>query len=284
MEDRFLLSSRLMMTDGLGASLSTADGQAKLSAICDDLVAERADLSAVIQTAGGSVWEVQTPALGWSVLDQLVHLAWFDEATTTALRDPSAFRAHRSEVLADVDGFVARVTRDHRGRSPDEITSWLNQTGEELVGVARRADPLRRVPWYGPDMTPTSMITARIMETWAHGQDVVDALHVIRPATERLRHVAFIGWRALANSFRAHGRPVPDAPVRVELGAWSFGPADAANVVRGSAVDFCLLVTQRRHRDDTDLVAEGPVASEWMTIAQAFAGPPGTGRKPGQFG
>jgi uncharacterized protein (TIGR03084 family) len=137
-------------------------------------------------------------------------------------------------------------------------------------------------------MSAASSITARIMETWAHGQDVADALGVKRVPTDRLRHVAFIGARALPNSYQARGLPVPATPVRVELRApggdvWTFGPDDAADIVRGPALDFCLAVTQRRHLDDLDLERTGDVANEWLSIAQAFAGPPGPGRQPGQF-
>jgi uncharacterized protein (TIGR03084 family) len=132
-------------------------------------------------------------------------------------------------------------------------------------------------------MSLSSMVTSRIMETWAHGQDVRDALGAPTPSTPRLRHVAFLGWRAFGNSFMARGLPVPDVEVRVELDQCTFGPEDAANVVRGPALDFCLVVTQRRHVDDTSLVAEGDVAKQWLSIAQAYAGPPGQGREPGQF-
>ncbi|SIL68645.1 TIGR03084 family protein [Mycobacteroides abscessus subsp. abscessus] len=127
------------------------------------------------------------------------------------------------------------------------------------------------------------------METWAHGQDVVDALGATREATARLRHVAHIGVGARAFSYLANGLDLPADPVRVELTApdgsvWTWGPADAANRVSGPALDFCLLVTQRRHRDDTALVADGPLADhQWLAIAQAFAGPPGGGRVAGQF-
>jgi uncharacterized protein (TIGR03084 family) len=81
---------------------------------------------------------------------------------------------------------------------------------------------------------------------------------------------------------------VPTEPLRVEVTSpsgelWTWGPDDAVNVVRGDALDLALVVIQRRHRDDTSLVAEGPVADEWLSIAQAFAGPPGPGRKAGQF-
>jgi uncharacterized protein (TIGR03084 family) len=126
------------------------------------------------------------------------------------------------------------------------------------------------------------------METWAHGQDVADALGVVRTPTDRLRHVAHIGVRALPFSFALRGRPTPEVSVRVEVSGpsgagWTWGPADAANRVSGPALDFCLLVTQRRHRDDLALRVEGPVAEEWVEIAQAFAGAPGAGRRAGQF-
>jgi uncharacterized protein (TIGR03084 family) len=157
-----------------------------------------------------------------------------------------------------------------------------------MIGVLAGLDPRARVPWYGPDMGVVSFTTARLMETWAHGQDVADGLGIAREPSDRLRHVAQIGVRALPWSFAVRGRPVPAAPVRVELTLpgghrWTAGPAAAADAVRGPAVDFCLVVTQRRHPADVHLEVSGPVAGEWMEIAQAFAGPPGTGRRPGQF-
>jgi uncharacterized protein (TIGR03084 family) len=117
------------------------------------------------------------------------------------------------------------------------------------------------------------------METWAHGQDVVDALGLTRRPTPRLRHVAHLGVRTLGWSFRVNGRPEPDVAVRVQLtapegGTWTWGPEEAADRISGPAEDFCLLVTQRRHRDRTALRARGPVADAWLDLAQAFAGPP----------
>ncbi len=146
-------------------------------------------------------------------------------------------------------------------------------------------DPSTRVPWYGPDMSIASSLTARIMETWAHGQDVADALGATRATTPALRHVAHIGVRTLANSFVTRGFEVPDAPVYVALTSpdgecWTWGDAGAADRVEGDAVEFCLVVTQRRHVADTNLAVHGPVATQWMQIAQAFAGPPGAGRPP----
>ena len=256
-----------------------------LGDLCDDLLAERADLVAVLDPLDDDAWHTPTPAPGWTVLDQVTHLAFSDDRTLQAIVDPAAFEAGRAHALADVDGFTEEVAAAHRHLTGEEELAWLARAGLELTDTARPLDGSLRVPWYGPTMSLTSHLTARIMETWAHGQDVVDALGAERPPTDRLRHIAFLGARAVPNSYLARGRPVPEVPIRVELTApsgdtWAFGPDDADDVVRGPALDFCLVVTQRRHRADTALTSEGAVAAEWLSIAQAFAGPPGPGRAP----
>jgi uncharacterized protein (TIGR03084 family) len=255
--------------------------------LCDDLIAETADLEALVAPLDAGGWATPTPAEGWDVKDQVAHLAYFDDRARDAITDPAKFVADRDTALTD-PAFVDRISEDNRRHDGDETLAWFRRARAAVVAAARPADPSTRVPWYGPDMSVASSITARIMETWAHGQDVADALTVVRPPSDRLRHVAFIGARTLPNSYQARGLPVPEVPVRVELRApsgesWVFGPEGAADVVRGAALDFCLAVTQRRHLDDLDLELEGPVAVEWLSIAQAFAGPPGSGRKPGQF-
>jgi uncharacterized protein (TIGR03084 family) len=156
-----------------------------------------------------------------------------------------------------------------------------------MLAAFSTLEPKQRVPWFGPAMSAASFVTARLMETWAHGQDVVDALAVERRPTERLRHVAHIAVRARRNSYAARGLEEPPEQVRVELTSpsgerWTWNEG-ARERVAGPALDFCLVVTQRRHVADTDLLLDGPRAEEWMSIAQAFAGPPGAGRKPGQF-
>jgi uncharacterized protein (TIGR03084 family) len=126
------------------------------------------------------------------------------------------------------------------------------------------------------------------METWAHGQDIVEALGIQLDPTGRLRHIADLGLRAIPYSYAVNGLPRPTATMAVELTApdgarWTWGSADAANRVSGDALDFCRVVTQRRHPDDTGLVVTGPVAEQWISIAQAFAGPPGPGRMPSRM-
>jgi uncharacterized protein (TIGR03084 family) len=257
---------------------------ADLDTLCDDLLAEGAELVTLVEPLDAETWLTPTPAAGWSIRDQITHLARFDDLARLAVTDPDRFRAELPD-LAEAEGMVDKaVEADRTVAGPDALV-WLWRSRRALTDAARASDPRLRVPWYGPDMTVVSSITARLMETWAHGQDVADALGVDRVATDRLRHVAFICARTVPNSYVARGLPVPEEPVRLELvgpngDAWEFGPEGAANVVRGPALDFCLVATQRRHRDDTALVAIGPVADEWLSIAQAFAGPPGPGRAP----
>ena len=165
------------------------------------------------------------------------------------------------------------------------MLAWFDGARGELLETFTKLDPRQRLPWFGPPMSAASSLTARLMETWAHTQDIADALGVTREPTGRLRHVAHIGIGARAYSYAVRGQPVPDTPVRVELTApdgtvWTWGPDDATDRITGTALDFCLLVTQRRHRDDVALVVAGPAAAQWVAIAQAFAGPPGPGRPP----
>lgn len=256
--------------------------------LLDDLQAEHDDLVAAMAGISEADWDAPTPAPGWSTRDQISHLAFFDGVTVTALTDPDAFAAMREEIMKDLSGYVESVGANNRDRSADEMLAWFAQERAALVKALRDLDPSAKVPWFGPSMSAASKATARIMETWAHGQDVVDGLGLDRPVTDRIEHVCHIGVRAFPNSYRARGRDVPEAAVRVELAGpsgqqWEWGEPGASDVVRGPAVDFALVVTQRRHLSDTALEVTGPIATEWMSIAQAFAGPPGVGREAGQF-
>ena len=252
--------------------------------ICRDLAAEHADLDGVVANLEAADWDRPTPADGWSVRDQISHLGYFDRTAVLAARDPAAFARSVERLVA---GGVDASVEPGRAMTPPELLSWWRDGRVELVSVLETVDPSIRVPWYGPPMGARSFATARLMETWAHGQDVVDALGLERAPTERLRHIAHIGVRARPFSYAVRGLDVPSRPVAVVL----TGPAgdrwvwaeEADESISGPALDFCLVVTQRRHPADTDLQAHGELAVEWLSLAQAFAGPPGPGRKAGQF-
>ncbi|ASW58057.1 TIGR03084 family protein [Plantactinospora sp. KBS50] len=257
-----------------------------LEPLLADLAAESAELDALVAALPADRWSLPTPAPGWSIAHQIAHLTWTDHVARLAATDPDAFFASISRAATDPDGFVDRGAEEFLAPPAELLERW-RATRSALAAALTAVPAGERMPWYGTRMSAASMATARIMETWAHGQDVADTLGVTRAPTDRLRHVAYLGTRTLGHSFAAHGRPLPDVPVRVELTgpdpaapAWAWGPADAADRVTGPALDFCLLVTRRRHRADLALAATGPVADAWLDIAQAFAGPPGAGREP----
>jgi uncharacterized protein (TIGR03084 family) len=258
---------------------------ADLSALTADLVAETAWLDEVLSALSPAQWRLRTPAPGWTVADQVSHLAYFDEATLLSIRDPDLFRLDAEALAGRGSDFPDQIAAEYRHLGGAELLRWFRAARLALLDGYASADPDARLPWYGLDMGLASSVTARLMETWAHGQDIADTLGIERPATGRLRHVAHLGVRSLPYSYLVNGLPQPDAPIRVELaapdgGQWTWGPGDAADRVTGTALDFCLVVTQRRHRTDTGLVISGQTAGQWIAIAQAFAGPAGRGRPP----
>jgi len=253
--------------------------------ICNDLHDEHLALDAIVAELSEDGWSTPTPAAGWSVRDQISHLWFFDQRAAMALRDPEAFAADMQQLLAS--GGTQASVEPGRAMSGAALLAAWRADREDLITLARTVDPSSRVPWYGPAMAARSFITARLMETWAHGQDVVDALGASRPASARLKHVAHIGVRARPFSYLINALELPPEPVYVALTApdgstWEWGEP-AENRVTGTALDFCLVVTQRRHPEDTALSVEGPAALQWIGIAQAFAGDPGSGRVAGQF-
>jgi uncharacterized protein (TIGR03084 family) len=111
---------------------------------------------------------------------------------------------------------------------------------------------------------------------------------VRRRYTDRLGHLVAFAVRTWDFGYQARGLATPEVELRFEMTApsgtvWQFGPADAPQRITGPAADFCLLVTRRRHRDDLALRASGADADAWLDIAQAYRGPAGAGRAPGQF-
>jgi uncharacterized protein (TIGR03084 family) len=255
-----------------------------LSVLLDDLAAESHALFEVLQGLDDASWALVTPSAPWTIADQVSHLAWNDDSTVRALVDPVGFLRNKPSTTEALQAMVDKVVVDHHDRTPTDLLLWFRSARASLLDSFRGRDARARMPWYGPDMSLTSKLTARFMETWAHGLDIRDTIGADRDHTDRVRHVVFLGLQAIPNSFIAHGRAIPTEAVRLVVKApsgevWEMGAADAHNVVTGSASDLALVVTQRVNVADTNLVADGDAAREWLQIAQAFAGPPGSGRR-----
>lgn len=258
-----------------------------LETLLTDLQAESASLRSMVGTAGPDALPRATPAAGWTIAHQLAHLTWTDEMACSAIASvvptvaaPRDWERALAEAAASPDTFVDDGAAELARAEPTALlTRWDN--GRALLLAALRATPPDvRIPWYGPPMKATSMVTARIMETWAHGLDVAGALGVEPERTDRVRHVCHIGVATRAFVYAARGLPTPEQPVRVTLTApsgdtWTWGDPNAIHEISGDAWEFAQVAVRRLHPDDTSLVATPGVAREWLSIVQAFAGPPG---------
>jgi uncharacterized protein (TIGR03084 family) len=274
----------------------TAPTPPTAASIRDDLIAEQDALDAVVGDLDGELWALDTPSPRWTIADQIGHLTYFDWTATLAITDPDRFTSElMGAMTGGTDDAIDLATlADYRAMTPPDLCdAWRTNRGVLSEASAPLADD-DRVIWYGPSMGAKSFLTARLMETWAHGQDIIDTLdkagidHAERPATDRLRHIAQLGFITHKWSYINRQMDAPTAAVRVELAApsgesWVFGPDDVAHSITGPAVDFCLVTTQRRHVDDTDLTVHGEVAIDWMNIAQAFAGGATSGPTAGTF-
>jgi uncharacterized protein (TIGR03084 family) len=246
-------------------------------ALVADLGDEEDALDRIVGGLDPSGWATPTAAAGWDVRATIEHLAGSEALAAVALTEPEAFDARMDARGVPARGGQARG--DVRAASAEVLARWRRERARVLdaLGVVSARD---RFPWVAGDMSAAAFATARLMETWAHGVDVAAALGLRYPATHRLRHVAELGVRTRPFALAAHRVTAPDDDVRVEVvgpdgAAWTWGASDT-QVVRGPALDFCLVVTQRRHIDDTRLAVQGGIARQWMAVAQAFAGAPTT--------
>lgn len=256
-----------------------------LDDVLDDFAAECERIEEWVKPLTEEQWRTATPAAGWDIATTIGHLTWTDEVVAIAATDKTAWDQLVLSAIDDPEGFVdASAIEVAKAPGAEILDRW--RAGRAQLALTLRGYPEgERVPWFGPPMAPTSMATARFMETWAHGLDVAEALGVDPTPTDRIRHVAHLGVRTRNYSFNNRGLEPPVEEFHISLVSpsgetWDWGPADAAQSVKGSAYDFALLVTRRRHRDDLGLVAVGPDADQWLDIAQAFAGPPGDPRGP----
>lgn len=256
-----------------------------LDDVLTDLAAEGDQLEAHLAPLADEQWRTPTPADGWDIATTIAHLAWTDEVSVYAATDKEKWDAEVMGAIMNPTGYVDEKALEGGAVPAAELLARWRASRPALEQTLREFPEGEKIMWFGPPMSPTSMASARFMETWAHALDVYDALGVTYTPTDRIKHVAHIGVRTRGYAFKNNGLEAPAEEIRVELTApsgevWTWGPEDAPQRVTGPAYDFCRLVTQRVHRDDTALVAEGADAEQWLRVAQAFAGPPGGGRAP----
>jgi len=257
-------------------------------AVVPDLVAEGDELDQLVAGVEMERWLLATPSPGWTIAHQIGHLVASDRFAALALTDPPAFEARREAVAADLDEVNNAAAAKAAVLPPEDLLGEWRIARAAVVDALASVPHGARVQWLVAPMSPASFASTRLMELVGHGQDIRDALGATWIPTDRIFHVARLGVRTRDFAYRSRGLEPPAQDFLVELEApsgelWAFGPPDAPQRVRGSAADFCLLVTRRRHRADLSLRAEGDFAEGWLDFAQAYAGPPSPGREPGQF-
>lgn len=257
--------------------------------IADELRAEYAELAALARTLTPAQWRAPSAFYGWSAWDEVAHLCFFDETGLLAATDADGFARDTQALnvrLARGEEISAIAREKYGHLDGAALLAHWTPVSARLADALALLDPKARLPWYGPSMSARSFATARLMETWAHGQDVWDTVGRARPGSPRLKHIAHLGVTTYGWSFINRKLPVPEPAPFVELqapdgGVWVWGDPASSQTVRGTALDFCLVVTQRRNMADTALAASEGAASQWLAIAQCFAGPPADGPAPG---
>ena len=253
--------------------------------LIDDLREEQEDLDRLLAGLADPAWDTVTSAEPWTIRDTVSHLAFFDEKETQAISDPNAFADEINERLTSgVDRYMSLGLDRGRSLTPTEVLDWWRTARAAELKAFEGVDPAAHLPWYGPPMKAPSAVIARLMETWAHGHDVAEAVGINRAPTERLFHIAELGVKTFSWSYINRGLEVPAERVRVALrgpsGSTRVWNDQMSNSITGPVDEFCLVVAQRQNYLDTTLVIEGEVARSWMEVAQIFAGPPGPGRPP----
>ena len=257
-----------------------------------DLRDEGDELHALLATLSDDDWQRPTPFKDWTPDYVIQHLFMGDWMNTLSITEPAKFdavsalrQADRAKGLKTMG--LEHFDEDDPGRGAALLENWHRRL-HALCDIFAASDPKARMKWVGPDMSIRSAATARLMETWAHGQDIYDLLRQPRRPTDRIRNIATLGVNTYGWTYQVRGMEPPGPAPHVRLTApsgaiWTWNEPDEANMIEGPAVDFCHVVTQGRNIDEVNLTVTGATAQQWMALAQCFAGapetPPAVGRR-----
>lgn len=239
-------------------------------------------LAKLLEALPADQWNKTTQFKGWTINDVITHLHFWNKAADLSLRSPQEFRAYMASLMREIPtrGMRAIENAEIAERGPDLFHAWQTLY-RDMAPRWQTLDPKARLQWAGPEMSARSMMTARQMETWAHGQEVFDLLGAQQPQSDRIRNIVVLGVNTFGWSHKVHGQDVPDQVPAISLTApsgaiWQFGDDGQDNAITGDAIEFAQVVTQTRNIADTSLTVTGEIAIGWMQIAQCFAGPPET--------
>jgi uncharacterized protein (TIGR03084 family) len=239
--------------------------------ILSDLVAEQQFLDQSLQRIPIKLWDKVTPAKPWTVRDTIAHLADFAELAADALTGGDRVKEYQN--ATDLDALRQRAIEKGRSMRPQDVIEWWRAGRAKVVEPLSHMSADDRVEWIAGDMSAKTFATFRLMETWAHGLDIYQALDIEVEDTPRIRHVCWLGWKTLPYAFKNAG--LDYSPIRVEVigpgyAKWVYGPEDAEDVIKGPASDWARIVVRRLPPDKARLKVTGEAAAKALEVAQAF--------------
>nr|WSW64820.1 TIGR03084 family metal-binding protein [Streptomyces sp. NBC_00995] len=251
-----------------------------------DLIAEGQEIDALLEGLTEKQWQTPPPSPGWTIAHQVAHLAFVCHLAATAAHDPQRFAHYATQAKNGFQQAVDTALTHYLKDGPETArTTWREELTSAAHGLAT-TNQNDTVPWLVNPLPPTVLAAAGLMEIFAHGQDIADALNIQRQYTNRVGHLAWFGVHTRDFGYHAHQLTPPTEQFRYELTAptnnttWTFGPPNATNRITGPATDFALLVSRRRHPNNLNLHTQGPHTQKYLHIAQAYRGPAGTGPQP----
>jgi uncharacterized protein (TIGR03084 family) len=237
-----------------------------------DLEDEQDRLEAILDALDDAAWHTESGAPGWTITDVVLHLAQSEDAVVaTATGD--ATRGWR--LSGDgIDDAMDRLVRAERAEPRVVFARWRTAR-REAVAALRAADPKQPLQWAAAPLKPATLATTRLAEHWAHGLDITEPLGIDFPDTDRLRHVAWLGYGSLPYAFGLKG--LEPHPVFCELvgpdgSVWRYGPEDAESTISGSAGAFCRVGAQRLAPEESGLTTTGPHGAEVLGVLRNYAG------------
>jgi uncharacterized protein (TIGR03084 family) len=245
------------------------------------LAAQHAELAALVDGCTNDDWGSSTRCVGWDIAAVLLHLAQTDELATASAHGEldghdGGFLGPRERQGISVDDAAAAQVEVDRAVGGDAIRQRWHRASQEMRAAFHAGDPHRRVTWVSGQLSLHTLAATRLSECWIHTDDIASALGVALPPTDRLRHIARLAWRTLPYAFQRAAIEM-NGPVALALTGpngeqWRFDPdAPALTTIRGSAADFCEVAARRVEPDATDLVGDGPDATEVLRLVRTYA-------------
>lgn len=220
-------------------------------------------------------WKTPSACAGWSVADVVLHMAQTDEMAIASVEDRMGeFLAGFPPTATSIDEGAELMVQAERTSGAAAFERWQSRSSE-LRALFAACDPSARLNWVAGTLSARTLATTRMTECWIHTGDIASGLGVAREPTDRTRHIARLAWRTLPYAFTLNGREM-SGPVAFELtgpdGAeWSFSSGDPLTVVRGPALDLCMVAARRWKPADTALSGEGPDFDAVLDVVRTYA-------------